>query len=359
MSPEQDRPAPLRILLIEDLDTDAFLTTRHLRRVHPDAVVERVDSAEAGLARLTADGFDVVLCDHNLGAMTGSDFVRTARALYADLPIVILTGQADLKVVADVLHAGASDYLSKARLTDDSLANAIRHAQAAHVSERARRAAEAALRASEARYRGLFTRSLGGMFRLATDGRVIDCNEASARILGYATLEEVRAHNAVEFFADPADAPRLLERIRQARVLTNVAIMFRRPDGGAVPVLMNAWVAEVDGVKCFEGQFLDIADRSRAEAAEREATTLRTVTQLANAASHEINNPLSVIVGHLVMLADAAGTDGPGAARLAKIKDAVARIRDVVTRLARITHLEVDQSAGGRDNRLKLPERGE
>ena len=122
---------------------------------------------------------------------------------------------------------------------------------------------------------------------------------------------------------------------------------------------MNAWVAEIDGVKCFEGQFLDIRDRSRAAAAEREATALRTVTQLANAASHEINNPLSVIMGSVSMLADAAGLEAPGAARLARIRDAVARIRDVVARLTHITRLEVDQSAGGSDNRLKLPDRSD
>ena len=119
---------------------------------------------------------------------------------------------------------------------------------------------------------------------------------------------------------------------------------------------MNAWIAEIDRAKCFEGQFLDIGDRSRAEAAEREATALRTVTQLANAASHEINNPLSVIMGSVSMLADATGPDAPGAARLGidgwPDPDAVAR-------LTHITRLEVDQGAGGRDNRLKLPDRSD
>jgi len=349
-------PTPLRVLLVEDLDADALLTTRYLRKVHPDAVVDRVDSAEEGLVRLAADTFDLVLCDHRLGVMTGVAFARDARARHADLPIIILTAYGDEETVADALRAGASDYLPKARLTEASLAGAVLHAQAAHVSRRARRAAEIALQASEERYHGLFTRNLGGMFRLAADGRVLDCNPASARILGYGSIEEVRAHNAIEFFADPADAARLIERIRGERILTNVEIIFRRPDGQPFPVLMNAWIADADGQRCFEGQFLDIGDRSRAEAAEREATALRTVTQLANAASHEINNPLSVIMGNLVLLTDAAGADAPMGARLAKIKDAVARIRDVVARLSHITHLEVDQSAGGRDNRLKLPD---
>ncbi len=352
-------PIPLRVLLVDDVDADAFLTTRYLRLIHPAAGVERAATGDEALTRLAGGEFDVVLCDHQLGAMSGIAFVRTVRARYADLPIVYLTGHGNEEIVADALRAGASDYLPKARLTEDSLAASIQHAQAAHLGERARRAAEAALQASEERYHGLFTRNLGGMFRLAADGRVLDCNPASARILGYATVDEVRAHNSLEFFADPADAARLIDRIRRERILTNVEITFRRPDGLPFPVLMNAWLADADGQRCFEGQFLDIGDRSRAEAAEREATALRTVTQLANAASHEINNPLSVIMGNLVMLTDAAGADAPGAARLAKIKDAVTRIRDVVARLTHITHLEIDQSAGCLDNRLKLPDRSD
>lgn len=352
-------PAPMRVLLVKDFDSDAVLTTRCLKMRHPDTVVERAAGGEEGLARLAGSEFDVVLCDRQTGTVSGIAFVRQARALHADLPIVFLTGHGDEEVVAEAFRAGASNYLPKSRLTEDSLAAAIRHAQASHAGGRARRAAEAALLASEERYHGLFTRSLVGMFRLATDGSVLDCNPASARILGYATVEEVRAHNSVEFFADPAEAARLIERIRHARFLANIEITFRRPDGQLFPVLMNAWIADVDGVRCFEGQFLDLGDRSRAEKAERETIALRTVTQLANAASHEINNPLSVIMGNLVMLTDAAGADARTVARLAKIKDAVARIRDVVARLTHTAHLEVDQSAGGHDNRLKLPDRAD
>ena len=94
--------------------------------VYPDTVMERVETAEQGLARLAEGALDLVLCDQRLGGMSGIGFVRDARARHPDLPIIILTAYGDEETVADALRAGASDYLAKARLTEDSLAGAIR-----------------------------------------------------------------------------------------------------------------------------------------------------------------------------------------------------------------------------------------
>ena len=54
------------------------------------------------------------------------------------------------------------------------------------------REVEEARRVSEARFRNLFERNLAGVYRTALDGRIIDCNESFARMLGYASRDEVR-----------------------------------------------------------------------------------------------------------------------------------------------------------------------
>jgi signal transduction histidine kinase len=84
--------------------------------------------------------------------------------------------------------------------------------------------------------------------------------------------------------------------------------------------------------------------------------TLLMVAKLANSASHEINNPLPVIMGNVTMLGDAVGADPAAAARLARIKDAVGRIRDVVGRLTQITRLEIDTALQDPAERLRLPD---
>jgi DNA-binding response OmpR family regulator len=76
----------------------------------------------------------------------------------------------------------------------------------------------------------------------------------------------------------------------------------------------------------------------RIRRAERESASLRAVTQLANAAAHEINNPLSVITGQLHFLAkDPAVPHG----RVQQIEAAALRIREIVLQMLHLTRLEV------------------
>jgi PAS domain S-box-containing protein len=55
--------------------------------------------------------------------------------------------------------------------------------------------AESSMRESEARYRLLFERNLAGVYRSAMDGTLMDCNDAAARIFGYASREEALSHS--------------------------------------------------------------------------------------------------------------------------------------------------------------------
>jgi PAS domain-containing protein len=48
-----------------------------------------------------------------------------------------------------------------------------------------RRRVEWAVRESEKQYRLLFERNLAGVLRTPLEGRILVCNEAAARILGY------------------------------------------------------------------------------------------------------------------------------------------------------------------------------
>jgi signal transduction histidine kinase len=84
----------------------------------------------------------------------------------------------------------------------------------------------------------------------------------------------------------------------------------------------------------------DITDRKRAERAERRAETLRSVASLANAAAHELSNPLTVIV--TTLQAAARRLDGEPAlrARLDRALDATRDIGAILRRMSRITGLD-------------------
>jgi signal transduction histidine kinase len=69
--------------------------------------------------------------------------------------------------------------------------------------------------------------------------------------------------------------------------------------------------------------------------------TLYWVTALAAAVSHEINNPLTVIVGNLQLLASGNTLDTRGRACVSAALDAAIQISERIRRLALVTRLEL------------------
>ncbi|HET8648114.1 MAG TPA: diguanylate cyclase, partial [Vicinamibacteria bacterium] len=129
-----------------------------------------------------------------------------------------------------------------------------------------RRRAEQALRASEARYRLLFERNLAGVFRSTLDGRVLDCNDACARMLGYDSRPDLLAQGAMAAYFEPAQRQAMIERLRQHGSLSNLETCLRRKDGSPMWVLENVTLLADDGQEpTLEGTLIDITDRKRAE----------------------------------------------------------------------------------------------
>lgn len=161
-----------------------------------------------------------------------------------------------------------------------------------------------ALESSEERYRQLFSRSLAGVYQTTLDGDWIDCNDALARILGYASREECLRHRIVEHYRNPSDRAFVLTRLKAEKRLTNFEGFLKRADGSPVFVLANLTLLDGKdgGPQLIEGTVLDITARKRAEEALYHAID---AAQAANRAkseflanmSHEIRTPMNGIVG--------------------------------------------------------------
>jgi CheY-like chemotaxis protein len=97
-----DRPAmsavngcSCRVLLVDD-DPLIVEATAELLRDLGHAVVES-PTAQQGLELLERGlQVDLVLTDHAMPVMTGTEFARRIRARWPDLPIILATGYADL-----------------------------------------------------------------------------------------------------------------------------------------------------------------------------------------------------------------------------------------------------------------------
>jgi two-component system nitrogen regulation response regulator GlnG len=68
---------------------------------------------ETALAKVQAECPDVLLVDLRMPGMDGMEVMRRAKAFDEDLPVILITGNAEIKGAVAAMKAGAHDYLAK------------------------------------------------------------------------------------------------------------------------------------------------------------------------------------------------------------------------------------------------------
>jgi len=128
-----------------------------------------------------------------------------------------------------------------------------------------RKKSEESLRRSEQQYRLLFERNLAGVYRTAVDGRILDCNDAMARIFGYERREDLLAQTAWALYFDDEDRTRALQQLREQKSITNREYRMRRRDNKSIWVIENATLLESGGgPEVIEGTIIDITEQKTA-----------------------------------------------------------------------------------------------
>jgi diguanylate cyclase (GGDEF)-like protein/PAS domain S-box-containing protein len=130
-----------------------------------------------------------------------------------------------------------------------------------------RKRAEEALVVSEQRYRRLFERNLVGLYRSDANGRILDCNDALAHILGCNSREELLGTLATEFYFDLSERDEALSQLESSQGMTNKELKLRRKDGSPIWVLENASRGDSEDRRTvvFEGSLIDITQRKWVE----------------------------------------------------------------------------------------------
>jgi PAS domain S-box-containing protein len=201
---------------------------------------------------------------------------------------------------------------------------------------------EAELAASEARYRRLIEESAEGII-IHQAGVMRLVNDSAAQMLGYehradGVGQPVATHIAPEFCERVL--ARIEARLRGEAVPVSNEMQCLRRDGSRVWVEATASVVEWEGAPATRVSLLDISERRRRGRAERAAENLRSVTMLANAAAHEINNPLTIVAGSLQLLGTEIGDRPAAQIHLERAQRAVQRITEMLDRMQSITRLE-------------------
>lgn len=110
-APPEDERSLVRTLLVDDDPVVEEVLTSILE--DEGYRVQSVRSAAGALALLAREPFDVMLADVCMPGMSGLELLERARSMWPDMPIIIITGHADMDMVRRALASGASDFVTK------------------------------------------------------------------------------------------------------------------------------------------------------------------------------------------------------------------------------------------------------
>lgn len=145
--------SPIQLLVVEDSELDYELLLAILQRdvetLGARVRAQRVED-EAGMRDVFARGrVDAVITDHNLPRFDSFAALKVAKGVDPDLPVIVLSGEMGEELAVAALHAGADDFVLKARMF--RLAPALKRSLQASTTRRERAAQALALTDSEAR----------------------------------------------------------------------------------------------------------------------------------------------------------------------------------------------------------------
>lgn len=103
------------------------------------------------------------------------------------------------------------------------------------------------------------------VFRQTPEGHLLDCNDECARMLGYATREEILGNGAIEY-QNASDLTSISLALKDLGSLSNVEVALRRKDGGILWALQNLRMVAVDEASkvWIEGAMFDVTEQRTA-----------------------------------------------------------------------------------------------
>ncbi|HJQ63148.1 MAG TPA: response regulator, partial [Burkholderiales bacterium] len=180
-------PEPLKILLVEDVATDAELALRELQRGGIACMTRRVQTEDAFVHMLDEFRPDVILSDFTLPAFDGLTALDIARQKRPDIPFIFVSGTIGEERAIESLRRGAVDYVLKSNLR--RLAPAVQRALQDVVERNERRRAEEQLRDSEARFQIVARATNDAIWDWDLVSGKVWWNESTRTLFGYSPEE--------------------------------------------------------------------------------------------------------------------------------------------------------------------------
>ncbi|HTH44742.1 MAG TPA: EAL domain-containing protein [Oxalicibacterium sp.] len=171
----------LKILLVEDTQTDAELTLRELTRSGIRHKGLRVETEQELRTELSNFGPDIVLSDFSMPHFDGLSALKVVREVKPDTPFIFVSGRIGEELAIESLKMGANDYVIKTNLS--RLPSAVMSAMERVEQREARRRVEMELQRSNRMFRTFMDNLSGVAFIKDVDGRFIFANHGLDKVL--------------------------------------------------------------------------------------------------------------------------------------------------------------------------------
>lgn len=123
-------------------------------------------------------------------------------------------------------------------------------------------------RAADERYTSLFNHMHEGVFTSTPEGKILDCNEAFVRMLGYSSKEEVLSLDVIQsVYVDQDDRNKFLSEMSRQGYVRNFEYQLRRKDGLEITVIESSFATRdpAGRIERYQGVLMDVTEMKRAE----------------------------------------------------------------------------------------------
>lgn len=194
----------VKILIAEDLPTDAALAQREILKFVPDAVFRRVETEMDFRNELERFKPDLIVSDYQMPTFTGLIALKITLESSPETPFIIHTGSMNEDTAVECMKAGAADYVIKEYIK--RLGPAVRQALENRDIRREIARSQQELVTSEKKYRYLFENNPQPMWIYDLDSLAfLEVNSAAVQIYGYTkgeflkmTLKDIRPREDVK-----------------------------------------------------------------------------------------------------------------------------------------------------------------
>ena len=104
----------MRILLVDDSGTMRTIQKRSLLKLGvPEGEISEAENGQVGFDLFQSKTFDLILTDWNMPIMDGLTLLKKIREKDTQIPVIMITTEAERTRVVTAIEAGVSDYLVK------------------------------------------------------------------------------------------------------------------------------------------------------------------------------------------------------------------------------------------------------